>query len=125
MGHPTRMNSIHIAYEGFVVVGCIGGVIATILWISSKRWLHAALWTRAVFCIVLAAAVTPSGLPLLGGVVVAPALLTLLALLPDGGKNSAYGVLYGALPILLLATAFLSLWSLSLRRRAAHASRVA
>jgi len=103
--------------EAFILVFAIGGLISWAAWHFTRRFAERSWWWRAVLCILFAVTLSPTSYHLFGGLVVCPAVIPLLAAF-DG--QFAFCLGYGALPILVLASLILAIWSVLIHRRHDH-----
>ena len=99
----------------FLTVFIVGGLVCAIAWLFARRLICRSRWWRAVFCILIAATITPTCIHLFDDWVVAPA--TLIMLLAFHSDNVLMTLLYGALPILAVAGLVFMLWSVVASRR--------
>jgi hypothetical protein len=114
------MNTI----EAFLAVYAVGGLICGVTWYFARKFIQQSWRWRAVFCLLVGATIAPTLFYFWSSWVVWPAALMLLLVL-DGGKNGLLALLYGALPILVVATVAFSIWSFIIRRRHRNESHVA
>jgi hypothetical protein len=114
------MNTI----EAFLVVYAVGGLICGVTWFFARKIIQRSWLWRGVFCILVGATIAPTIFYFWSSWVVWPAALMLL-LVFDGGKNGLLALLYGALPMLVVATVAFSIWSFIIRRRHRNESHMA
>jgi hypothetical protein len=101
----------------FLTVFAVGGFLCGMAWLFARRLIRQSKWWRAVFCLLIAATITPTCFPFFGWTV-APAAV--MALLVFGHSNVLAGFLYGVLPVVAVASLGLVVWSLIVSRRHRH-----
>ena len=95
------MSTLNAFPYDFLSVIFGGGFVCALLWHFARRQIHKSRWWLALFSILFAATIAPTCFPFFGWTV-APAVLVALVLCH--GSNLVFGLLYGVLPILLIAS---------------------
>ncbi len=97
----TRSTLDAFPYD-FVSVILGVGFVCALLWCFARQKIHKSRWWLALFSVLFAATITPTCFPFIfGDWIVAPATLISLALLDR--SNLLFGLLFGVLPILVVA----------------------
>lgn len=108
------MSTLNAFPYDFLSVILGGGIICATLWHFARQKIHRSGWWLALFSFLLAATTTPTCFPFIfGGWIVAPAAM--ISLVVVDRSNLLFGLLFGVLPILLVAG--LSFWILLRRFR--------
>ena len=94
------MNTLNAFPYDFMGVIFGGGLICALVWHFIRQRLQKSKGWLALFCLLFAATITPTCFPFFGWTV-APAVLVTAVLCH--GSNLVFGLMYGALPILLVA----------------------
>jgi hypothetical protein len=101
--------------ETFLVVLAVGGLISSAAWYYSRHLAQRSWWWRALLCILFAGVITPTCFLFSGHLAVYPALAA-FALVFEG-KNPLFCLLYGALPMSVVALLLFAIWSVFTHRR--------
>ena len=101
--------------EAFLAVLAVGGLLCGTAWILARRRIRqSGLW-RAPFCLLLAVFVTPSVVKIGGSWVLIPAVFIAPVAISDADDVRA-GLLFGVLPIVLVAGMVFVVWTIIVRR---------
>jgi len=100
--------------EAFILVFAIGGLISWTAWHFTRGFAERSWWWRVALCILFAATIGPTSYHLFGGLVVCPAVIVLSGIF--NGEPS-FCLTFGALPILVLASLVLAIWSVMIHRK--------
>jgi hypothetical protein len=103
--------------EAFMLVFAIGGLISWAAWHFTRRLAGRSWWWRVALCILFAVTLAPTSYHLFGGLVVCPAVVVLSCI--SNGEPS-FCLSFGALPILVVTSLLLAIWSVLIHRRANH-----
>ena len=104
-----------------VILG--GGLVCALFWYFARKKIHESRWWLALFSVLFAATITPTCFPFIfGDWIVAPATLISLAVVER--SNFLFGLLFGVLPILIVAGLFFTFLSRRYRHEAVANTRI-
>jgi len=104
-----------ITIKLFLPVLAVGGLLCGAAWVFARRLIQQSWLWRAPFCFLIAAFVTPSAMKVGESWFPIPAVFITTFIISEV-NDMRYGLLYGILPIFVVASIIFVVWTIILRR---------
>lgn len=104
-----------IAIKLFLPVLAVGVLLCGAAWFFARRRIQQSWRWRAPFCFLIAAFVTPSAIKIGESWFLIPAVFITTVIISEV-NDKRYGLLFGILPIFVVASIIFVVWTIILRR---------
>jgi glucan phosphoethanolaminetransferase (alkaline phosphatase superfamily) len=101
--------------KAFLAVFAVGGLFCGAAWVFARRRIQQSWRWRAPFCFLIAASVTPSAIKISKSWAPIPAVFIVPVIISDA-NDMRFGLLFGMLPIFVVASIIFVVWTIILRR---------
>ena len=103
-------------FKDFLEVFAVGGLLWGVVWLFARKRIQQSWRWRGPFCFLIAISITPTAIKIGESWSLIPAaFIALFAPFGDNG-DMRYGLLFGLLPILAVASIIFVVWSIILRK---------
>ena len=99
----------------FLAVLAVGGLLCGAVWVFARRLIQQSWLWRAPFCVLIAVFVTPSTTKIGESWFLIPAVFITTFIISEV-NDVWYGLLFGILPIFVVASIIFVVWTIILRR---------